>query len=105
MPYKPLLRILEERRSKLVETLRGFDRKTQLERQHQLYGAIQELDVVLRTIQAQAKQIQQTAAEMSAEKLINESIDMEKKRLDTTYKDLRTPQYHVNVQNPDQNLK
>lgn len=97
MVYKPLLRIFEERRAKLLDTLKGFDRGSQLERQHQIYGAIQELEVVMKTIQANASKMQQEAEQMSAERLVNETIVAERRKLDTAFKDIKSHQYDIDA--------
>ncbi len=100
MVYKPLLRIFEDRRAKLVETLQGFDRRSQLERQHQIFGAIQELDVVIKTLHAQSSRMQQEAEQLSAERLVNETLAADKRRLDNAYKDILTKQYQIDMNSP-----
>ena len=100
MVYKPLLRIFEDRRAKLVETLQGFDKKSQLEKQHQIYGAIQELDVVIKTLHAQSGRMQREAEQLSAERLINETLAADRKRLDNAYKDILSKQYQIDENSP-----
>ncbi|HLP80165.1 MAG TPA: hypothetical protein VK158_06000 [Acidobacteriota bacterium] len=96
MVFKPVLRILEERRLKLIETLRAFDTHESLDRQHQLYGAIQELELVMRTLQYQQKRVDATREELSAANLLNETAASQTKKLDSYYHDLFNNRFKPN---------
>lgn len=51
MEYKDIIRALESRKDKMSEILTNQKDSVPIEKQHQIYGAINELNVFLRTLE------------------------------------------------------
>jgi len=56
---------------------------------------VQELEIVIKTIQAHATRMQQEAEQLSAERLVNETLETDRRRLNSVFKDIRSTQYHI----------
>jgi hypothetical protein len=93
MAFKPVLKLFEERKHKLMETLKNFEKGQDLELQHQVYGAICELDLVMKTLQTHQDKLMREAQGLSPKDLSREDLKVENERLDGFYRDLQNNRY------------
>lgn len=93
MVFKPVMKLFEERRNKLLETLKNFEKHEDLERQHQIYGAVCELELVMKTLQIHQDKLMREAQGLSPKDLSREDLKTENDRLNSFYQDMRNNRY------------